>query len=115
MTIDERRVGDVTILALGGRLIWSDGDDLFRKRVDELVAAGRVKLVINLRDARYVDSAGVGVIVSKYLTVRRRGGDMKFLHLSEQSHRVMHIAGLLSVFDSFDSEEAAVASFARGS
>jgi len=112
MTIDERRAEDVTILTLRGRLVLADGEDLFRKRVDQLVAEGRTKLLLDLEDTGYVDSAGVGVIVGKYLSVRRKGGDMKFLHLSAHSHRVMHTAGLLGVFESFESEAEAVASFA---
>jgi anti-anti-sigma factor len=112
MTIDERRVGDVTVLVLRGRLVLSDGDDLFRKRVDQLVAEDRTKILVDLADARYIDSAGVGVIVAKYLSVRRKGGDMKFLHLSDRSHRVMHTAGLLAVFEFFESESDAIASFA---
>jgi anti-sigma B factor antagonist len=112
MTIQERRVGDVTILGLGGRLVLYDGELDFRQKIDQLVAAGCRKIIVDLKDVTYVDSAGVGVMVGKYLSVRRQGGDMKLLHLSSRSLRVMTITRLTSVFESFDSEDEALRSFA---
>jgi anti-sigma B factor antagonist len=111
MTIQERRVGDVTVLGLGGRLVLYDGEADFRQRIDDLLAAGCRKVLVDLKDVTYVDSAGVGVMVGKYLSVRRQGGDMKLLHLSSRSLRVMTITRLTSVFDTFDSEEDALRSF----
>jgi anti-sigma B factor antagonist len=112
MTIEERRVGEVTILALHGRLILDDGDVLFRQRVDDLASRGDVRLIADFTDVDYVDSAGVGLLIAKYLSVRRKGGDLKLLRLSDRSLRVLEIAHLLSVFEIFDDEEAAVRSFA---
>ena len=112
MTIHERHVGDVTVLGLGGRLVLYDGEADFRQKVDQLLASGCLKIVVDLQDVTYVDSAGVGVMVGKYLSVRRQGGDMKLLHLSSRSLRVMTITRLTSVFDTFDSEDDAVRSFA---
>jgi anti-sigma B factor antagonist len=112
MTIHERRVGDVTVLGLGGRLVLYDGELEFRQKIDELMASGCRKIVVDLKDVSYVDSAGVGVLVGKYLSVRRQGGDMKLLHLSSRSLRVMTITRLTSVFQTFDSEDEALNSFA---
>jgi anti-sigma B factor antagonist len=112
MTIEERRVGEVTILALHGRLILDDGDVLFRQRVDDLASRGDVRLIADFTDVDYVDSAGVGLLIAKYLSVRRKGGDLKLLRLSDRSLHVLEIAHLLSVFEIFDDEEAAVRSFA---
>jgi anti-sigma B factor antagonist len=112
MTISERHVGDVTILGLEGRLVLYDGEADFRQKIDQLLAAGSSKIVVDLADVTYVDSAGVGVMVGKYLSVRRQGGDMKLLHLSSRSLRVMTITRLTSVFEAFDQEEDALRSFA---
>lgn len=109
--ISERKVGDVAVLDLEGRLVL-DETDQFRKRVEDLVQQNRLKVLLNLKDVTYIDSAGVGMMVGKYLSVRRKGGDVKLLHLSPRSHRVMTITKLLTVFETFDAEDMAVASFA---
>ena len=111
MTIQERRVGEVIILALRGRLVLDDGDALLRQRVDDLVARGQTKIVADLTDLDYVDSAGIGILIAKYLSVRRKGGDLKLLRLSSRTHHALEITHLLTVFEAFDSEEAAVRSF----
>ncbi|MGH9372128.1 MAG: STAS domain-containing protein [Vicinamibacterales bacterium] len=111
MTLTERRIGDVTLLELKGRLVYDEGDVVLRARVNELVAAGRVKIVIDLQNVTAVDSCGVGELVARFVSTRQKGGDVKLLNLSRRSHRVMQISRLLEVFESFDSEAAAVASF----
>jgi anti-sigma B factor antagonist len=111
MTLKERRVGDVSILDLKGRLVLDDGDDLLRDRINDLVNEGRVKIVVNLHDVTYVDSCGVGVLIAKYVSVRKKGGDVKLLNLTSRSQRVMEISKLLTVFETFDSEDRALASF----
>jgi anti-sigma B factor antagonist len=113
LTIAERRVGDITILELKGQLVLYEGEVEFRKNIDALVADSRVKIVVDLHDVDYIDSAGVGSLVGKYLSVRRKGGNVKLLHLSARSHRVMGITRLLSVFETYDSEEEALQSFAK--
>jgi anti-sigma B factor antagonist len=111
MTIDERSVGPVTILALSGRLVLDDGDALLRQRVDDLVARGQLKIIADLTALDYVDSAGIGVLIAKYLSVRRKGGDLKLLRLSSRTHHALEITHLLTVFEAFESEEDAVRSF----
>lgn len=111
MTLKERRVGDVSILDLNGRLVLEDGDALLRNRINDLVNEGRLKIVVNLQDVTYVDSCGVGVLIAKYVSVRKKGGDVKLLHLTPRSHKVMEISKLLTVFEIFDSEDRALASF----
>ena len=113
MTIQERRVGPVTILALSGRLVFGDGDALLRQRVDDLVSSGHVRLIVDLTDLDYVDSAGIGVLIAKYLSLRRKEGDLKLLRLSSRTHHALEITHLLTVFETFDTEEAAVESFGR--
>jgi anti-sigma B factor antagonist len=111
MTLTERQVGDVTFLDLQGRLVLDDGDGLLRERINDLVARGRLRVVLNLRDVTYIDSCGLGVIISKFVSLRNRGGDLKLLHLSPRTHRVFEVCKLEHVFGMFDSEAAAIASF----
>lgn len=110
--IDERTVSGVTVLDLRGRLVL-DETDYFRRKMDDLIEGQRLLVVLNLKDVTYIDSAGVGMMVGKYLSVRRKGGDMKLLHLTPRSQRVMTITKLLTVFEAFDSEEKAIAAFAH--
>ena len=113
MTITERRVGDVTVLQLGGRIVFGDGAPELRARLNDLLDEARLKFLLDLRDVTYIDSFGVGVIAAKFVSVRRKGGDMKLLRLSARTHRVMTISGLLKIFQSFESEEEGVSSFAK--
>jgi anti-sigma B factor antagonist len=111
LEIAERQIGDVTVLDLRGRMVLEEGEIPFRRWINDLLSRGRVQIVLNLHDVTYIDSAGIGVMVAKYLSVRLRGGDIKLLHLTSRSHRVMTITKLLTVFDVYDEEEAAVRSF----
>jgi anti-sigma B factor antagonist len=113
MTLTERRVGDVTLLTVGGRLVYQDGDALLRERMHALAAEGRLKIVLNLHGVTFIDSCGVGELVARLVSLRQKGGDLRLLNLSPRSHRVMHISKLLDVFETFDSEAAAVTSFSR--
>jgi len=111
LAIAERESGDVTILKLSGQLVLDDGDLAFRKIIHELVDRGRTKIVVDLDKVTYIDSAGVGMVVSKLKTLRERGGDMKLLNLNVRGLRIFGITKLMFVFDTFDSEEIAVKSF----
>lgn len=111
MTIGERRFDDVTILDLRGRLVFDEGDRVFRSHVDRLLAEGRTSIIVNLQDVTYVDSCGVGVLVAKYVSLRRMGGDLRFLHLTPKSLRLMEISKLVDIFRVFDDEQKAIASF----
>ena len=110
ITSDHR--GAVTVLHLSGRLVLEDGDEVFRDAVNDLIAGNRTHLVVDLADVSTIDSAGIGVLVGRFLSVRRRGGDMKLANLTARSHRVMTITQLLNVFDCFDSVDEAVGAFA---
>ena len=112
-TLDPR--GEVTVLHLTGRLVLEDGDSVFRDAVNGLVEQNRIHLVVDLADVIAIDSAGIGVLVGRFLSVRRRGGDVKLANLTARSHRVMTITQLLNVFDCFDSVDEAVAGFAVAS
>jgi anti-sigma B factor antagonist len=111
MRIVERRIGDVTILQLIGRLELDSGDAILRDAINRLVGAGQVKLVLDMKEVTRLDSAGIGMLVSKYLTARRSGGTIKILHPTERTDHLMDITKLHTVFEVFTDEESAVKSF----
>ena len=112
MTIQERIVGNVAILDLSGRLILADGEESFRRNVDDLARRGHIRVLVNFEDVSYVDSAGVGAVVWKYVTLKRQGGALKLLNLRPRSYKVLATTRLLTVLENFASEDEAVASFA---
>ncbi len=111
MKIVERRVGDVSILDLHGKILIGEGDDALREAVNQLVKSEKKKIVLNLADVPYVDSAGLGEIVRCYTTVSRQGGKLKLLNLTKKIQDLLSITKLLTVFETHESEEQAVASF----
>jgi anti-sigma B factor antagonist len=113
MTVVERRVGDVTVLDLKGRLVFDEGDAVLREHINDLVAQGRMNVLLNLQDVTYVDSCGIGVLVSKFVSLRRKGGDLRLVHITPRSQRLMQITKLMDVFRIFESEAEAIASFSN--
>jgi anti-sigma B factor antagonist len=111
MNIVERKVDDVTILDLHGKILIGEGDDALREAVTKLVDGGVQKLLLNLGDVPYVDSAGLGEIVRCYTTVSRKGGKLKLINLTKKIQDLLAITKLLTVFETYDSEEEAVKSF----
>ena len=111
MEIVEQRVGDVTILRLKGRLELDDGDVILRSHVDGLVQQGRVNVVLDMTDVTRMDSAGIGMLVGKYMTVKNRGGMLRLLHLTDRTSRLLHVTRLETVFEIFEHEDAALKAF----
>jgi anti-sigma B factor antagonist len=111
MTLNEREIGDVTMLELAGRLVLDEGDVMVRTRVNELLARNRLRIIVNLSDVTYIDSCGLGVLIAKLVSARNKGGDLRLLHLSPRTARVFAISKLENVFRTFDSETEAIASF----
>jgi anti-sigma B factor antagonist len=111
MKIVERQVGDVLILDLHGKIMIGEGDDALREAVTRLVDGGSTRIVLNLAEVPYVDSAGLGEIVRCYTTVSRKGGRLKLLHLTKKIKDLLAITKLLTVFETYDSEDEAVKSF----
>ncbi|MPZ18236.1 MAG: anti-sigma factor antagonist [Luteitalea sp.] len=112
MQIDQRVVDDVTILDLKGKMTLGEGDELLKDKVHSLLNQGQKKILLNLADVPYIDSAGLGEIVRAYTTVSRQGGKMKLLHVTKRIEDLLSITKLLTVFDTFDAEQDAVRSFA---
>ena len=109
--ITERRIGDITLLQLTGRIVFGDGAGELRAHMNELLDQARLKFLLDLRSVTYIDSFGVGVIATKYVSVRRKGGDLKLVCLSPRSRKVMTISGLMKILQSFESEEDGLRSF----
>ena len=111
MQIEERTVGDVLILDVKGRITLGEGDELLKDKVNSLVNQGHRKIVLNLADVPYIDSAGLGEIVRTYTTVSRQGGKLKLLNLTKRIQDLLAITKLLTVFETYESENDAVQSF----
>jgi anti-sigma B factor antagonist len=111
MKIVERQINDVTLLDLHGKIMIGEGDDALRDAVTKVVEAGKTKIILNLGEVDYVDSAGLGEIVRCYTTVSRKGGRLKLIHLTKKIRDLLSITKLLTVFETFDSEDEAVRSF----
>ena len=111
MKIVERQVKDVTVLDLHGKILIGEGDDALRDAVSRLVESGKTKILLNLGDVPYVDSAGLGEIVRCYTTVSRKGGRLKLVNLTAKIRDLLAITKLLTVFETYESEEQGVSSF----
>jgi anti-sigma B factor antagonist len=112
MQIDERVVGDVTILDLKGKMTLGEGDELLREKVSSLVSQGKKKLILNLDGVPYIDSAGLGEIVRTYTTVSRQGGKLKLLNLTKRIEDLLSITKLLTVFEVYEDEAESLQSYA---
>lgn len=111
MRIEERAVDGVTILDLHGKMLIGEGDEMLREKINDLVENGTKRIVLNLAEVPYVDSAGLGEIVRCYTTVGNREGQMKLLNLTKRIQDLLSITKLLTVFDTYDTEDEAVKSF----
>jgi anti-sigma B factor antagonist len=109
-TVD-REVSGVTIVDLTGRIVLGDGSNTLRDRLRDLVAGGKKKIVLNLADVTYMDSSGLGALVSGYTTVTGQQGQLKLVNLNTKVHDLLRVTKLLTVFEVFDSEASALNSF----
>ena len=111
MQIDERAVGEVTILDLKGKITLNEGDEVLKDKINSLIMQGKKKILLNLADVPYIDSAGLGEIVRTYTTVSRQGGKLKLLNLTKRIQDLLAITKLLTVFETYDTEQDAIGSF----
>jgi anti-sigma B factor antagonist len=107
-----RQVGDVVVVDAVGRLTLGEGSSTFRDTLRDLVAQGNKKIVLNLGEVSYIDSSGIGELVSAFTTVTNQGGRFKLLSLTKRVQDLLQITKLYTVFEVFDDEAAAVGSFA---
>jgi anti-sigma B factor antagonist len=111
LRIEEREVGDVTVLTLGGEITLDDGDLVFGRYVDQVLARKRVKILVDLAGVTYIDSSGIGMMVAELRLARKHGGDMRLLRLTSKGQRLFSLLKLRSTFEAFEDEAMAVRSF----
>jgi anti-sigma B factor antagonist len=110
LKIDERPDGEVTILDLKGKILMDCG---LLEKIDELIAEGRTKVLLNVADVNYVDSAGLGEVVRSMTTLVRKGGSLKLLSPSKRIRHLLSMTQLIKMFEIFDKEGDALRSFKR--
>ncbi len=111
MRSNTRQVNGVSIVDLSGRITLGEGSVLLRDTVRDLIAKGQKKILLNLGDVTYIDSSGIGELVSAFTTVRNHGGELKLLNLTKKVHDLLQITKLYTVFDVKDDEAAAIGAF----
>lgn len=111
MQIEERVVGNVTILDLKGKITLGEGDEALKDKINSLTLQDRKQILLNLEGVPYIDSAGLGEVVRTYTTVSRQGGQLKLVNLTKRIEDLLSITKLLTVFETFDTEADALQSF----
>ena len=106
-----RQVGDVTVIDAAGRITLGEGSSTFRDTIKDLVSKGNKKILLNLADITYIDSSGIGEMVSGFTSVSNAGGQLKLLNLTKRVQDLLQITKLYTVFEVFDDEAAALSSF----
>ncbi len=113
MKTSNRQMDGVTIVDMSGRITLGEGSVILRDTIRDLVGKGQKKILLNLGDVTYIDSSGIGELVSAFTAVRREGGELKLLNLTKKVHDLLQITKLYTVFDIKDDEAAAIKSFAK--
>ena len=109
-----RYAGDIVIIDVWGRITLGEGAGMLRRLIRNMIKAGELKLLINLRDVSYLDSAAIGELVGAYATVANLGGAIKLLNPQGRVSEVLAVTKLYTVFETFSDEAAAIASFQTG-
>ena len=111
MKANNRQAGGVTVVDMSGRITLGEGSVVLRESVKDLLAKGQKKILLNLGDVTYIDSSGIGELVSAFTSVRNQGGELKLLKLTKKVHDLLQITKLYTVFDIKDDEASAIQSF----
>ena len=106
-----RQVGDVTVIDAAGRITLGEGASAFRDLIRDLANKGGQKILLNLSEVSYIDSSGIGELVSGFTTITNHGGSLKLVGLSKRVKDLLQITKLYTVFEVFDDESAAIRSF----
>src|SRR2546429_3857587 len=113
MKTSTRQVNGVTVVDLSGRITLGEGSVVLRDTVRDLLSKGNKKILLNLGEVNYIDSSGIGELVSAFTTVRNQGGDLKLLNLTKKVHDLLQITELYTVFDIQDDEVQAIKSLSK--
>lgn len=111
LNISERQAGDVTILDMSGKVTIGEGSVALRNTIRRLLGEGKKKILLNLSDVGYIDSSGIGELVSSFTAVNKEGGSLKLLNLTQKIQDLLAITKLLTVFDTYEDESEALASY----
>src|SRR5512136_403628 len=111
MDIKERVVEGISVLDVSGKIVLGEGDLQIKDRIKSLLADGQKKVLLNLGDVSYIDSAGLGALISSYTTVKRENGSMKLVHLTKRVQDLLAITKLITVFETYEDEAAAIAAY----
>ena len=111
MKLSSRQVDGVTIVDCSGRITLGEGSVTLRDTVRDLLSKGNKKIILNLAEVNYIDSSGIGELVSAFTSVRNAGGELKLLNLTKKVHDLLQITKLYTVFDIWDNEASAVSAF----
>lgn len=111
MKIEKRKKGDVLILDLKGKILIGEGIEELREAINTAVKEKETKLLLNFADVPYLDSTGLGEVVRSYTSVKKEGGVVKIVNLTNKVRDLLSVTKLITVFDTFEEEEKAVASF----
>ncbi len=109
--LSTRQVGDVTVVDVSGRITLGEGSSSLRETIRELLAKGHRKILLNLADVSYIDSSGIGELVSGYTSVTNAGGQLKLVNLTKRVNDLLQITKLYTIFDIYDNEITAIRSF----
>ena len=111
LNIEERQAGDVTVLDMKGKITIGEGSVALRTAIRRMLEEGKKKILLNLAGVGYIDSSGIGELVSSYTAINKESGELKLLNLTQKLQDLLTITKLLTVFDVYESEEEALASF----
>ena len=113
MKVTNRQVEGVAVVDMNGRITLGEGSVVLRDSIRDLIGKGQKKILLNLGDVTYIDSSGIGELVSAFTAVRREGGELKLLNLTKKVHDLLQITKLYTVFDIKDDEATAIKAFAK--
>jgi anti-sigma B factor antagonist len=111
LNINERKAGDVTVLDMSGKITIGEGSVALRTAIRRLLEEGKRRILLNLSGVSYVDSSGIGELVSSFTAINKEGGQLKLLNLTQKIQDLLAITKLLTVFDVYESEAEALNSF----
>ena len=111
INISERQAGDVAVLDLNGKVTIGEGSVALRNAIRRLLGEGKNKILLNLGGVGYIDSSGIGELVSSYTAINKEGGQLKLLSLTQKLQDLLTITKLLTVFDAYDTEADALSNF----
>jgi anti-sigma B factor antagonist len=113
LRMTERDVSGVNVLDIEGRIVLGEESNAFREKVKSLLAAGKKKIILNLANVTYIDSAGLGTLVATFHSARSQGATLKLANLGAKFKEVLQVTKLMTVFDTYDNEAAAIQSFGK--